>query len=147
MTQLSGTLFRLRKSNAVFMLCIMMIVLVEVVLAAFDVLPLALNAAHIALAAAFLLLTLAITMDTLITRLTINNEGLTYRTLFERKTLRWEQVKSVRKALDAYRRETVELSGAGVHIKIDTRFQDYVRIRDMVLERSPDAALPGWINM
>ena len=141
MTQLSDTVFRLRKSNAVFMLCIMLIVLAEVVLAAFGVLPLSLNAVHIALAAAFLLLSLGITLDTLLTRLTINNEGLTYRTLFERKELRWEQVESARKGQDAYRREIVELSGAGVHIKIDTRFQYYNRIRDVVMERCPDGSI------
>ncbi len=92
---------------------------------------------------AVILLGIVRTLDVFITHLALDSAGLSYRSLYSKKALGWEQIESASVKLDLYRREVIRLDGAGVRISIDTRYKDYAKLRAMVLERCPKPALAG----
>ncbi len=144
-TDAHGDVFHPRRGLAVTFLCLALLLLAELVGSVMGILPS--SPFRIAFISVTALAGLIVALDFLCTQLYVDDSGLSYRRLYSQKSMRWAEIESVDLSMDPNSRETICLHTAGTSIKINANWKDYRRIRDMVLERSPDAALPGWINM
>lgn len=138
-----GVVFRPRRTIGIILLGATLALLVELTVVALGILPSPLRPFIVILTAATGLLGLVAVLDFFLTRLYLDGAGLASRRLFGQKSLRWSNIESVSLSMDPYRREAIRLSGAGQHIRIDASYKDYAFLRDMVLERCPEPALPN----
>lgn len=141
-----GAVFSLQRATAVVFLCLTLLLLAEAAAMVLGILPNSPEVYSVVIISLAAFFGFILTLDSFTTRLYIDDAGLSCRRLSGQKSLLWKEVVSAGVSMTPYRREIIRVSGAGVHIKINANFKDYMRIRDMVLGHCPESVLPGWFS-